>query len=63
MAYSRTGTRIPGDTEIFFFFFKGFIYFRERENAWGWEEQKEREKHSLLSVEPDEGLDLTTLRS
>ena len=57
-------------TSSFFFFFLKLYFVLEREYGWG-EEQKERENErerkpqaeSLLSVEPDTGLSLTTLRS
>ena len=46
---------------------KKIIYLREREKGHEWKEQKERERDSqadsMLSAEPDPGLDLMTLRS
>ena len=49
------------------FFFKIYLFILERERQYEWEGQRERERESQadsgLSVEPDAGLDPTTLKS
>ena len=54
------------DVVIYFFIFKDLIFFylseRERRVS-GREGERESEVDSTLHVEPDVGLDLTTLRS
>ena len=46
--------------------FKIYLFIRERESRHEWEGKREREKKSqadsVLSTEPEAGLDLTTLR-
>ena len=59
---------IYGVIKVFYLFFKDlFVYFRERESmvgrGRGRGREKESQKDSLLSVEPNMGLDPTTLRS
>ena len=38
-----------------------YLFFREREHEWG-EDQREKDKETVLSVEPDMGFSPTTLR-